>query len=44
MQYKAIKNCHVENAVPKKDFNLGMTILFFMLSPHNLIMKLNLKN
>ncbi len=31
MQYKQIENYHVENAT--KDFNLGVTISYFMFSP-----------
>jgi len=29
IQYKPIKNCHVENAIRKKDFNLGASNSFF---------------
>jgi hypothetical protein len=29
MQYKSIENCHVENVVLWKDFNLGATGFFF---------------
>jgi hypothetical protein len=29
MQYKPIKNCHVENADLGKDFNLGVTSSLF---------------
>jgi hypothetical protein len=29
MKYKPIKNYHVENAILKKDFNLGTTHSFF---------------
>jgi hypothetical protein len=29
MQYKPVENCHMENAVFKKDFNLGTTSSFF---------------
>jgi hypothetical protein len=29
MQYKLIENCHMENAVLGKDFNLGATSSFF---------------
>jgi hypothetical protein len=32
MQYKPIKNYHVENAILGKDLNLGTTNSFFMLS------------
>ncbi len=35
MQYKLIENCHVENVVLGKNFNLGMTRSFFMLSFDN---------
>jgi hypothetical protein len=30
MQYKQIENCHVENAVLGKDFNLGVTISYII--------------
>jgi len=33
MHDKSIENCHVENVVFGKDFNLGMTGSFFPLSP-----------
>jgi len=29
MQYKPIENCHVENPILGKDFNLGATSSFF---------------
>jgi hypothetical protein len=29
MQHKPTKNCHVENAILRKDFNLGATSSFF---------------
>jgi hypothetical protein len=29
MQYKPIENCHMENAILGKDFNLGTTNSFF---------------
>jgi hypothetical protein len=29
MQYKPIESCHVENAILRKDFNLGATNSFF---------------
>jgi hypothetical protein len=36
MEYKPIENCLVENAVLGKEFNLGATGSFFMLSPLNI--------
>jgi hypothetical protein len=35
MQYKPIKNCHVENTIIGKDYNLGATGSFFHASPMN---------
>jgi len=34
MQYKPIKNCHVENAILAKDFNLGAIDFLFHVFTH----------
>ncbi len=43
MQYKPIKNCHVENVILGKDFNLGTTSsLFHVFTHENVFLKKSL--
>jgi hypothetical protein len=39
MHYEQIENCHVENEVLGKDFNLGATTFYFMFSPPTIFFK-----
>jgi hypothetical protein len=40
MQYKPIENCHIENAILGKNFNLAQLVPYFMLSLNHKLLTL----